>query len=147
VTTAADVTEVQDHGPVMDADESGLSKGVLSDVQVLAESVGMIGPSLGAAALIPLAFSVAGGGTWLTVVIATVGMLAVGGIISELARRHVSIGALYTLIPKGLGPSGGLLAAGGFALAALAGQIITVLGFGAALAQFLTWSAPGFVDT
>jgi amino acid transporter len=123
---------------VADADETGLAKGVLSGVQVLAESVGMIGPSLGAAALIPLAFSVAGGGTWLTVLIATFGMLAVGAIVSELARRHVSIGALYTLIPKGLGPSGGLLAAGAFGLAALAGQLISILGFGAAVAQFLT---------
>jgi amino acid transporter len=119
------------------AEETGLARHVLSEVQVLAESIGMIGPSLGASALIPLAFAQAGGASWLTVVIATLGMFAVAFVISELARRHVSMGALYTLIPKGLGPSGGLLAAGGFVLIALAGQIISVLGFGAALAQFL----------
>ncbi len=119
------------------AEETGLARHVLTEIQVLAESIGMIGPSLGASALIPLAFAEAGGASWLTVLIATVGMFAVAYVISELARRHVSMGALYTLIPKGLGPSGGLLAAGGFVLIALAGQIISVLGFGAALAQFL----------
>lgn len=135
MTTAS---EAADPGLVADADDAGLVKHALSEVQVLAEAVGMIGPSLGAASLIPLAFGVAGGATWLTVLIATVGMLAVAGIVSELARRHVSIGALYTLIPKGLGPTGGLLAAGSFGLAALAGQLISVLGFGAAFAQFLS---------
>jgi amino acid transporter len=55
-----------------------------------------------------------------------------------MARRHVSTGALYTLIPKGLGPSGGLLTMGGFALIAVAGQIISVIGFGASFAQFLS---------
>ncbi len=135
MTTA---TDADSRGVVADADEAGLAKHVLSEVQVLAESVGMIGPSLGAAALIPLAFAEAGGATWLTVVIAMAGMFAVSGIVAELARRHVSMGALYTLIPKGLGPTGGLLAAGGFGLIALAGQIISVLGFGAAFAQFLS---------
>ena len=134
----AATSEAADRGVVADADDTGLVKHALSEIQVLAESIGMIGPSLGAASLIPLAFGVAGGATWLTVLISTVGMLAMAAIIAFLASRHVSIGALYTLIPKGLGPTGGLLAAGGFGLIALAGQLISVLGFGAALAQFLT---------
>jgi amino acid transporter len=111
---------------------------VLGEVQVLAQAVSNIGPSLGAAALIPLIFASAGGASWLTAVIATVGMLAVAAIISELASRHVSIGALYTLIPKGLGPTGGLLAGGGFLVIALAGQMVAILGFGPAFAQFLS---------
>jgi amino acid transporter len=117
---------------------AGLHRHVLGEIQVLAQAVSNIGPSLGAAALIPLVFASAGGASWLTVVIATVGMLAIAAIISELSRRHVSTGALYTLIPKGLGPTGGLLAAGGFLLIALAGQMVAILGFGPAFAQFLT---------
>lgn len=116
----------------------GLHRHVLGEIQVLAQAVSNIGPSLGAAALIPLVFATAGGATWLTAVIATVGMLAIAAIISELSRRHVSTGALYTLIPKGLGPTGGLLAAGGFLIIALAGQMVAILGFGPAFAQFLT---------
>lgn len=115
----------------------GLHRHVLGEVQVLAQAVSNIGPSLGAAALIPLIFATAGGASWLTAAIATVGMLAIAWIISELASRHVSMGALYTLIPKGLGPTGGLLAAGGFLIIALAGQMVAILGFGPAFAQFL----------
>jgi amino acid transporter len=129
--------DMEDDVVVLDPDESGLDPHVLSETQVLAESIGMIGPSLGAAALVPLAFATAGGASWLTVAIATVAMLAVAAVVSALARRHVSMGALYTLIPKGLGSGGGLLAAGGFVLVALAGQMISILGFGAALGQFL----------
>jgi amino acid transporter len=116
----------------------GLHRHVLGEIQVLAQAVSNIGPSLGAASLIPLIFASAGGASWLTAVIATVGMLAIAAIISELASRHVSMGALYTLIPKGLGPTGGLLAAGGFVVIALAGQMVAILGFGPAFAQFLT---------
>jgi amino acid transporter len=123
---------------IPDADDVGLELHVLGEVQILGQSLAMIGPSLSAAALIPLAFSVAGGGTWLTILIAMVGMMAVAVVVSAMARRHVSTGALYTLIPKGLGPSGGLLTMGGFALIAVAGQIISVIGFGASFAQFLS---------
>lgn len=130
-------TEVETDVLVIEPDEPGLSTHVLSETQVLAESIGMIGPSLSAAAIVPLAFATAGGASWLTVVIATLAMVAVAAVISALARRHVSMGGLYTLIPKGLGPAGGLLAGGGFVLIALAGQMISILGFGAALAQFL----------
>lgn len=119
------------------ADGGGLARHALSQVQVVAQSVGLIGPSLSAATLIPLTFAAAGDASWLTACIATVGMLAVAGIIGELARRHVSMGALYTLIPKGLGPAGGLLAAGGLLVVALAGQTVNVIGFGTASAQFL----------
>jgi amino acid transporter len=123
---------------IVDASETGLANRVLGTWHVMAESIGMIGPSLSAAALIPLIFLTAGGAAWLTCVVGTVGMLAVAVIINEFSKRHVSTGALYTLIPKGLGPPGGLLAAGGFVLIALAGQIISVFGFGIAFAQFLT---------
>jgi amino acid transporter len=124
--------------PAADAVGPGLHRHVLSEIQVLAQAVSNIGPSLGAASLIPLIFASAGGASWLTAAIATVGMLAIAGIVSELSRRHVSMGALYTLIPKGLGPTGGLLAAGGFLIIALAGQMVAILGFGPAFAQFLT---------
>jgi amino acid transporter len=116
----------------------GLHRHVLGEIQVLAQAISNIGPSLGAASLIPLIFASAGGASWLTAAIATIGMLAVAAIISELASRHVSMGALYTLIPKGLGPTGGLLAGGGFLVIALAGQMVAILGFGPAFAQFLT---------
>jgi amino acid transporter len=87
--------------------------------------------------MVPFAFGLAGHGAWLTVVIATIGMLAIGVCISEMATRHVSSGALYNLIPKGLGSVGGFLAG----LAMLGITLIVgpflVLAVGANFAQFL----------
>jgi amino acid transporter len=134
----AAIGEASRGAPPAEAVGGGLHRHVLGEIQVLAQAVSNIGPSLGAAALIPLVFAGAGGASWLTAAIATVGVLAIAGVISELSRRHVSTGALYTLIPKGLGPTGGLLAAGGFLIIALAGQMVAILGFGPAFAQFLT---------
>jgi amino acid transporter len=134
----AATSQATPEAPVTEAIGAGLHRHVLSEVQVLAQAVSNIGPSLGAAALIPLIFASAGGASWLTAAIATVGMLAIAIVIGELARRHVSMGALYTLIPKGLGPTGGLLAGGGFLIVALAGQMVAILGLGPALAQFLS---------
>jgi amino acid transporter len=124
-------------GVVADAAETGLVKHRLNGAQVLAQSIGMMGPGLDVAVIFPGVAAVAGGATWLSVVIATVGMLAMAWVIAVLANRHVSTGGLYTLIAKGLGPTGGLIAAGGFWFAALTWQLFIVLGFGAAFAQFL----------
>jgi len=115
----------------------GLHRRVLSDIQVLAQSVSGIGPSIGAAALVPLAYADAGGGAWLTVVIATVGILAVGICVSELAARHVSTGVLYTLVPKGLGPAGGLVTGTTMLLNTFVSGPFLALGVGMFLTQFL----------
>ena len=122
----------------LDADDSGLVKHTLHEVQALGESIGMVGPSVGAAALVPLAVAEAGGAAWLSVLVAVIGLAFVAAVIAELASRHVSMGALYTLIPKGLGPVGGLLAIGTYGLMALSAMTFTIIGFGLAFAQFLS---------
>lgn len=116
---------------------AGLHRGVLGDLHILAQSLSGIGPSIGAAALVPLAYADAGGGAWLTVAIATVGILCVGICVSELAIRHVATGALYTLVPRGLGPAGGLVTGSAMLLNTFVSGPFLVLGVGIFFTQFL----------
>jgi amino acid transporter len=127
LTTAGEETDPQ----------TGLAAGTLDTPHVLAESVGGMGPSLSAATIIPLAFGVAGYAAWFTTLIGTIGILALAFVVSTLAKRHVSVGALYTVIPKGLGSMGGLLAAGVFILVSAVIEITIIIGFALALSQFL----------
>ena len=110
--------------------------GILSNSMVVAQSVGMLAPTVGAASLVPIAYQTAGGAAWLTVLIATGAVFAIGFVISVLSRRYVSAGAMYAFIPKGLGPAGGLVAAGMLAMLGVAGGVASVLACGASLAQF-----------
>lgn len=131
-------TAARDREVLQTVPDAGLQRHVLGETQVIAQAIGQLGPSVGAATLVPLAFANARGASWLTVLITTVGVFAVAYILAVLARRHVSPGALYTLIPKALGPAGGLLAAGAVGIVITAGMINPVLAVGATFAQFLT---------
>ena len=109
----------------------GLHRSVLGDLRVFGQSVAGIGPSLGAASLVPLAYATAAGAGWLTVAIGTVGILFVAGSIAILARHYASAGALYNLNPQGLGPWAGALT--GANLIALVLLIIPLATVGCAL--------------
>lgn len=120
------------------AAERHLKRGVLGHLSVLGQSVGAVGPSIGAAAFMPLAFLYAGNGSWIAVLIAAVGILAVGVAISYLATHYRSPGALYTFVPRALRlPGAGFLMAGVGLLLGLAAASICFVGFGLYLSQFL----------
>jgi amino acid transporter len=115
-----------------------LKHGVLGHFSVLGQSIGAVAPSIGAAAFIPLAVPTAGNGAWLAVLIATVGILAVGIAISYLATHYRSPGALYTFVPRALrSPGAGFLLAGVGLLLGLAAASLVFVGFGLYLSQFL----------
>lgn len=121
-----------------DASEQHLKHGVLGHLSVLGQSVGAVGPSIGAAAFMPLAVLSAGNGSWVAVLIATVGILAVGIAISYLATHFRSPGALYTFVPRALRlPGAGFLMAGVGLLLGVAAAAISFVGFGLYLSQFL----------
>jgi amino acid transporter len=116
-----------------------LKRGVLGHLSILGQSVGAVGPSIGAAAFMPLAVLTAGNGAWLAVLIATIGILAVGVAISYLATHYRSPGALYTFVPRALRlPGAGFLMAGIGLLLGLAAASICFVGFGLYLSQFLS---------
>jgi amino acid transporter len=83
---------------------------VLSLPDVVAQSVGFMGPVFSSAFVIPLVIGVAsasgrGGGiaTPLSVLIAAVGVFALGWIVSRYAKEIHSAGSLYDYVSRGLG--------------------------------------------
>jgi amino acid transporter len=88
----------------------------LSLVDVIAQSVGFIGPVFSAAFLIPLiaGFSASGKGagvaTPFAVILAAVGVFALGWIVAQYARRVHAAGSLYDYVSMGLGNQIGAIA-------------------------------------
>jgi amino acid transporter len=78
-------------------------------VDVIAQSVGLIGPVFSAAFLIPLiaGFNFAGKGagvaTPFAVILAAIGVLALGWIVAQYAKRVHAAGSLYDYVTMGLG--------------------------------------------
>jgi amino acid transporter len=74
----------------------GLRREVLSPMETLAQSVSTMAPTTTPAATIPLVCALAGNGTWLAYVLATVAILLVALCIGRFARYSASPGSLYT---------------------------------------------------
>jgi len=87
----------------------GLRPEVLGDFHTLAQSVSALAPTSTPAILIPLVFGLAGNGTWLAYVIATIGIVLVGANINQFASRSTSPGSIYSYVAIGLGPGVGIL--------------------------------------
>ena len=85
----------------------------LSLIDVLAQSVGFIGPVFSAAFIIPLIIGVnaaakgAGTSAALAVLLAAVGMFAIGWIVAQYAKRIHAAGSLYDYVSNGLGKTVG----------------------------------------
>jgi amino acid transporter len=106
-----------------------LKKDCLSYPEVIAQSVSVIAPSTVPAAVLGLIFVSARNGTWLSFLIATVGLLFVCFNINQFARRSASPGSLYTYIVKGLGPIAGVLSGWGLLLGYMVTGMSTLCGF------------------
>lgn len=91
------------------AESSGLQRGVLTPTETLAQSIAGIAPSATPGMLIPIVFGFAGNGTWLSYVLATIGVLFTAQCINIFAARSACPGSLYTFVRKGLGERGGEL--------------------------------------
>lgn len=98
----------------------GLRRGVLSPMETLAQSVSTIAPTTTPAATIPLVCALAGDGTWLAYLLATVAVLLVARCIGWLARYSASPGSLYTYASMILPPWLGAVAAWSLLLAYIA---------------------------
>src|SRR5687768_12563573 len=88
----------------------------LTLIDVIAQSVGFMGPVFSAAFLIPLiaGFSASGRGagiaTPLAVLLAAVGTFALGWIVAQYARRVHAAGSLYDYVAMGFGDRIGAMA-------------------------------------
>jgi amino acid transporter len=106
-----------------------LKKDYLSYPEVIAQSISIIAPSTVPAAILGLIFVSAGNGTWLSFLLATIGLLFVCFNINQFARRSASPGSLYTYIVKGLGPIAGVLSGWGLLLGYMVTGMSTLCGF------------------
>lgn len=111
----------------------------LSLIDVLAQSVGFMGPVFSAAFIIPLiiGFNVAGRGAGtsapLAVLIAAVGVFALGWVVAQYAKRIHAAGSLYDYVSNGLGKTVG--AASGWLY--YGGTIILTTGLGVLLGGYV----------
>ena len=106
---------------------------------VVAQSVGLIGPVFSAAFLIPLiaGFGASGKGagiaTPFAVIVAAIGVLALGWIVAQYAKRIHAAGSLYDYVSNGLGKTVG--AASGWLY--YGGTIILTTGLGVLLGGYV----------
>jgi amino acid transporter len=119
------------HGQVQLAgiNSYGLRREVLSPMETLAQSVSTIAPTTTPAATIPLVCALAGNGTWLAYVLATIAVLLVALCIGKFARYSASPGSLYTYASVILPPSLGATAAWSLLLAYVATGSSVIGGF------------------
>jgi amino acid transporter len=78
------------------AESYGLRSEILSPMETLAQSVSTIAPTATPAITIPLVYALAGNGTWLAYVLATVAILLVAWCIGRFASHSSSPGSLYS---------------------------------------------------
>jgi amino acid transporter len=90
--------------PASQTTDYGLRRGILSPMETLAQSVSTMAPTTTPAATIPLVCALAGNGTWLAYVLATVAILLVALCIGRYARLSASPGSLYTYASETLPP-------------------------------------------
>ena len=83
---------------------SGLRANVLSPMETLAQSVSAIAPTTTPTMTVPLVFALAGNGTWLAYLLATVAVLLIALCISRFARYTSCSGSLYTYTTSSLPP-------------------------------------------
>src|SRR5579883_1707502 len=101
---AAAAATASDHGA-----SHGLRRAVLSPLETLAQSIAGIAPSATPGLLIPIVFSFAGNGMWLSYIIATIGIIFTAQCINEFASRSACPGSLYSFVSEGFGKRAGQL--------------------------------------
>jgi amino acid transporter len=128
VTTGATPGDGTTTAPIHIADY-GLRGEALSPMETLAQSVSTIAPTCTPAATIPLVAALAGNGTWLAYVLASIAILLVAWCISRFARYSASPGSLYVYAAMILPPWLGAAAAWSLLLAYVATGSSVIAGF------------------
>jgi amino acid transporter len=82
----------------------------LNFLETIGQSIANVAPTCTPALNITVVAGMAGTGTWLAYLIATIGMLFVAGNIGVLARRHPMAGSYFVYISRTLGPLAGMMA-------------------------------------
>ena len=114
----------------------GLRRDALNFTETLAQSIANIAPTLTPAVNLQLVFGSSGNGTWLTYLLATLGLLLIGVCIKQFAGKTATPGALYSYVTMSLGTTAGFITGWALILAYLATGI-AVASYTAPYAQTL----------
>jgi amino acid transporter len=91
-----------------------LRKDCLGFVELLAQAIALISPTMTAALIIPVMYGNTGDWSWLSYALGTVMLLFVALNLNQFARRSTSAGSMYAYICRGLGVTAGAI--GGWSL-------------------------------
>jgi amino acid transporter len=119
------------------AGASQLKHGALSLPETIGQSIANIAPTLTPALNISVVAGLAGVGSWLSYLIATIGLVFVGACIATLAKRHPEAGSYFVYIGRNFGPMTGALAGWCMILAYVTTAVAVVYGFPIFLGNFL----------
>jgi amino acid transporter len=119
-------------------DKAQLKHGALSLPETIGQSIANIAPTLTPALNISVVAGLAGVGSWISYLIATIGCVFVGACIATLAKRHPEAGSYFVYIGRNFGPVTGALAGWTMILAYLTTAAAVVFGFPLFLQNFLT---------
>jgi amino acid transporter len=89
--------------------ESRLRPNCLNFVELLAQNIALISPTMTAALIVPLMFSNTGSVSWLSYAVGTVMLLFVAFNLNQFARRTTNAGSMYSYAISGLGYGGGAI--------------------------------------
>jgi amino acid transporter len=128
MVTATDATAIP---------QTQLKHGALSLPETIGQSIANIAPTLTPALNISVVAGLAGVGSWLAYLIATIGLVFVGACIATLARRHPEAGSYFVYIGRNFGPMTGAMAGWAMILAYLTTAVAVVFGFPIFLGNFL----------
>jgi amino acid transporter len=126
--------------PVLPA--KSLKKDALGPLELLAQNIAVISPTMTAALIVPVMFSNTGDWSWLSYALGTVMLIFVAMNLNQFASRFAGSGSMYQYICKGLGNTVGGLGgwsliwaylgisiAGATGFAVFAGTLLAMIGF------------------
>jgi amino acid transporter len=89
--------------------ESRLKPHCLNLVELAAQNIAVISPTMTAALIVPLMFSTTGAMSWLSYLVGTIMLLFVAFNLNQFAKRSAGTGSMYSYTSLGLGPSAGCI--------------------------------------
>jgi amino acid transporter len=116
-----------DHSEPAGDTRPSLRRGSLGLIETIGQSVANIAPTGTPALTVAVIVGMAGVGSWLSFLIATLGMIVVAGNIATLARRHPLAGSYFVYIGRTLGPLAGMIAGWSMIAAYLAAGVASVI--------------------
>lgn len=86
-----------------------LRKDSLSFIETLGQSVANVSPTLTPALSVAVVAAIAGAGSWLVFIIATISLLIVGMNVGKLAKRIPAAGSFFLYVSRTMGPTMGMV--------------------------------------